>query len=516
MLLYNSERTHVLTHQSAPPNTHNTTYTIKNMLTRICATPALFLADDVIPDALRVALLAMGDQRDALTARGVEVHHGHVTGTSFEPARGQHPDADALLDHLGALLSLPPRPDDSLRWRRYEDAQSHPPHLDTYAMGERRLVATALVCLEAPAHGGQTFFPCAHPDPIALSMRPARLILWLNERAHATPDPASLHAGLAVQGVKTTATWFIYLDQAEADALRERLSALPDATHAQGVGRDAPRLHYIGAAGAPETGRALRDACATRGVGFVELDPRRADLMAVAPLPPGDLLYRAGGSALAQRLEALLIAPGTGHLYAEDDGPLRTVWQDIALQRAGLPLPRRATLVDADPDALALLARRMGGYPLVLRFPGGSGGVGVVRVDSQPALCSLAEWACQEGHQPELMAYIPDAVHWRAIVVGDQVVATYLNPTRDGDFRSYAGEEPDLYTKEPPAGLASLAVRATHTLALRFGGVDILVHPTGRMYLLEVNFPCYFGHAQQAGQDVAGAMIDAMLARARR
>jgi hypothetical protein len=41
--------------------------------------------------------------------------------------------------------------------------------------------------------------------------------------------------------------------------------------------------------------------------------------------------------------------------------------------------------------------------------------------------------------------------------------------------------------------------------------VDVLQHPSGRFYLLEANFPCYFGHAQENGQDIAGAIVDHLL-----
>ena len=42
-------------------------------------------------------------------------------------------------------------------------------------------------------------------------------------------------------------------------------------------------------------------------------------------------------------------------------------------------------------------------------------------------------------------------------------------------------------------------------------------HPTGRLYLLESNFPCYFATPQEAvGTDVAGAMLDFLIEKSRR
>ena len=146
---------------------------------------------------------------------------------------------------------------------------------------------------------------------------------------------------------------------------------------------------------------------------------------------------------------------------------------------------------------------------------GHEGGTGVIRVDSLEGLVSLAGFLLAEGRQPWLAAYVDAAVHWRAVVVGGRLVASYRNPMRAGDFRSFAGDDPADVLATPPAGLERLAVAAVAALRLDFGGVDILEHASGRLYLLEANFPCYFAHAQVvAGIDVAGAMVERLIHRA--
>ena len=66
-----------------------------------------------------------------------------------------------------------------------------------------------------------------------------------------------------------------------------------------------------------------------------------------------------------------------------------------------------------------------------------------------------------------------------------------------------------------PADIASLAILGTEVLEREFGGVDILQASDGVLYLLEVNYPCYFAEAQVvSGIDIAGAMIDHLLAKA--
>jgi glutathione synthase/RimK-type ligase-like ATP-grasp enzyme len=116
---------------------------------------------------------------------------------------------------------------------------------------------------------------------------------------------------------------------------------------------------------------------------------------------------------------------------------------------------------------------------------------------------------------PLLSAYIPDATHHRVIVVGETAVAAYENPVREGDFRSVPSDDPHVYTAQVPPSLASVAVAATRAERLAFAGVDLLVHTSGRVYVLEVNYPCYFPQATLGGDiDVAGPMLDHLIARA--
>ena len=64
--------------------------------------------------------------------------------------------------------------------------------------------------------------------------------------------------------------------------------------------------------------------------------------------------------------------------------------------------------------------------------------------------------------------------------------------------------------------MADIAVRAMATLELEFGGVDVLESPRG-LHLLEANFPCYFAHPyEEAGIDVAGPMVDYLMAKSKR
>jgi ribosomal protein S6--L-glutamate ligase len=169
----------------------------------------------------------------------------------------------------------------------------------------------------------------------------------------------------------------------------------------------------------------------------------------------------------------------------------------------------------ADRALLKSYVAALGGFPVVLKLAGGEGGVGVLRADSLPALYSLVDHVLHQAQMPTLSAYVDGAVHHRVVVVGHRAVATYRNVNHEDDFRSHAPDDPSAYSAAVPPRLAKLALAAARTIRVELAGVDILEHPSGRLYLLEANFPCYHPQAETGGGiDVSGAMVEHLLAKA--
>lgn len=261
----------------------------------------------------------------------------------------------------------------------------------------------------------------------------------------------------------------------------------------------------------------LRAACESRDVEFLSIDARRYSFDPSSGLADADMMYRPAVSLAAIRVEQFLAHAGVATFYADCEGPFfSSVAHFLHFQMLGLPTPRSLPLGSTDRDALRAAVDHLGGLPLVLKAPGFEGGAGVMRVDSLASLFSLADFLSAQGAAAFLSAYVGDAEHWRVVVVGERAVAAHLNPLLADDFRSAPSDDPADFTATPDADLANLAVRAVRALRLEFGGVDILRHESGRLYLLEANFPCYFPTAQTvAGIDVAGAMVDHLIAKSR-
>lgn len=268
----------------------------------------------------------------------------------------------------------------------------------------------------------------------------------------------------------------------------------------------------------PATTTLLRVACEERRIDYELVDAARFDFAAGMRAQPGDLLYRPAVSTVAATVEQYLHAPGVATFHTAPDGVFFPPSNPILIhQRAGLPTPRSVPCISADRGMLRFFVDQLGGLPLVVKVHGWSRGVGVMRADTLAGLFSLVDFLLARGDLPMLCAYVPDAVHWRVIVVGDQALACYRNPVDHDDFRTYAADAIDDYTAKVPDALAELAVDAVAGLSVELGGVDILEHPSGRLYLLEANFPCYFPQAQLvAGIDIAGAMVDHLVVKAGR
>jgi hypothetical protein len=278
------------------------------------------------------------------------------------------------------------------------------------------------------------------------------------------------------------------------------------------------RFIYISDASVPPvTTSLLVEACAARDIEFVHVTAAGFLFDPESELRPGDILYRSAITLAAMRVEQFLFSDGVATFYNDVSTALGGVPNNpLLFQRAGLQVPRTYPLASGDRELMRDHVRMLGGFPIVVKITGGSGGIGTIQVDTFGGLFSLVDFLLDRGILPLLCAFIDNAVHWRAIVLGNRVIAAYRNTREDDDFRTYASDNTDDFIVEPPGGLRRIAVSAVQALRLEFGGVDLLVHPSGRIYLLEANFPCFFAHPQTvAGIDVAGMMVEHLMAKSR-
>ncbi len=178
------------------------------------------------------------------------------------------------------------------------------------------------------------------------------------------------------------------------------------------------------------------------------------------------------------------------------------------LTKNNIPVPK--TIVVRKLEYIDDAIKRISGYPVILKTPFGSWGLGVVLVESRRSLYSALDilWKNTGSSILLIQEYIGEAEgsDYRAFVVGDKVVASMKRTAKTGDFRSNLnlggeGRKVELTEEEE-----KLAVRATQALGLKIAGVDILRSAKGPL-IMEVNANPGMRIATVTGVDVAKEIV---------
>lgn len=127
------------------------------------------------------------------------------------------PMVQQVEDKITTLMGIDPAHGETIQGQRYAVGQQFKPHHDFFytdqpywqemePVGGQR-TWTAMMFLNEPEAGGQTFFPNAN---IKVSPRRGNLLAWNNMDKDGEPNPASLHQGCPVEaGVKYVITkWY--------------------------------------------------------------------------------------------------------------------------------------------------------------------------------------------------------------------------------------------------------------------------------------------------------------------
>lgn len=273
-------------------------------------------------------------------------------------------------------------------------------------------------------------------------------------------------------------------------------------------------IHIVGQK-EDNTQRILRQACRDRKIEYFPISAPAFDRTMPISLQKSDLLYRTATGRDAFYLERLVLNEQVTTFY-------RSIhhWDRYSsiptLIRAGIPIPRTIIHVTNERSLLHHYVAALGGFPVIVKVIGNSHGIGVMKVDSLSALFSLVDFLIAKEIYFVLRKYIPIQTSARLIVLGDAVIDSIEYQTHTDDFRSNVGESPLVQPKIFSTEVQNIAIQATHAIGLEFAGVDILIDHE-EIFVIEVNFPCYFLRAQFAtGTDIAGLMVDYLIEKSSR
>ncbi len=160
--------------------------------------------------------------------------------------------------------------------------------------------------------------------------------------------------------------------------------------------------------------------------------------------------------------------------------------------------------------------RKVGGAPVILKLLEGTQGQGVILAESVKSAESMLDAMHFLKQNLLIQAFIREAAgtDYRAIVVGGRVVAAMSRQASEGEFRSNLHRGGKARGVELDETWRQTAIHAAEVLGLNIAGVDLIPSAEGPM-VLEVNSsPGLEGIEKATGVDIAGAMIEFVLANA--
>lgn len=173
----------------------------------------------------------------------------------------------------------------------------------------------------------------------------------------------------------------------------------------------------------------------------------------------------------------------------------------LVLQKHNIPMPR--TYIAATTEAAKLVMKKMN-FPIIMKFPQGTQGKGVVFADSYSSGSSILD-ALTALRQPFILQeYVETGGEdIRAFVVGNRVIAAMKRKANAFEKRSniHAGGVGETVILDGATEM--IAVKAARALRAEICGVDILQSAKGPV-VIEANIsPGVQGITQATGIDVA-------------
>ena len=242
--------------------------------------------------------------------------------------------------------------------------------------------------------------------------------------------------------------------------------------------------------------------------GFPILD---ADAVLARIIPSGSLeqiIYRVNTLHWIERRGVTVMNPASVIERCVDK-----FYTTAIMRTAGLPVPE-TVVCEGTGDAIAAV-RQFGGAIIKPIF--GSMGHGMVRVDNSDVAFRVVKALDQVG----AVFYVQRVVDHggrdvRVFVVGGRVVAAIERRAASGEWRTNVSQGGTAHALALPPEWEALALQAAAAVGADYAGVDLLPSRDGGMFVLEVNgIPGWQGLQEATGADVAGAIVDHLIARVR-
>jgi ribosomal protein S6--L-glutamate ligase len=278
-----------------------------------------------------------------------------------------------------------------------------------------------------------------------------------------------------------------------------------DLLRAAKVGEELVAISYrelMSRCGTWPAAQAADEALQTRFSDGVQ-DLASCDAALMRTMPPGSLeqvIFRMDVLGCYEQQGGIVLNPPRA-VEAAVDKYLATCRLDMA----GIPVPR--TVVCQNVGEALHAFEQLGGDVVVKPLFGGEGR-GLMRLESR----ELAERAFKTLRQLDAVLYLQefidhDGFDIRVLLLGEQAFA--MRRCNDHDWRTNVSRGARTEAMELPGELLELARQAANVIRAPFAGVDLLLGPDGKPYVLEVNaVPGWKALATTLNVDIARCLWD--------
>jgi len=159
----------------------------------------------------------------------------------------------------------------------------------------------------------------------------------------------------------------------------------------------------------------------------------------------------------------------------------------LKIADAGVPTPK--TVLIQGENGIDDAVKTLGGkFPYIVKTLHGSKGIGVIFVESMPALTSMLQliWKVNEDTEMILQEYIPVDFDIRVHVLGDEVIGAMKRYVVKDDFRSNYSQGGKVENYKPSDEEKEICIRASKAVGASWSGVDYLIR-NNEPFVIEVN-----------------------------
>jgi ribosomal protein S6--L-glutamate ligase len=212
------------------------------------------------------------------------------------------------------------------------------------------------------------------------------------------------------------------------------------------------------------------------------------------------------GSAVVRQFQQMgVYTPNSAEGILNSRDKLKS-FQILSKHNIGIP----ATVYVKDKKDILPAIKRVGGTPIIIKLLEGTQGIGVLLAHNLESATSIIELLQSQKQNILIQKFVAESKgkDIRAIVVGDQVIASMRRVAQGQEFRSNVHRGGRTEMVELDDAYKATAIRAARLLGLGIAGVDMLESKDGPQ-IMEVNSsPGLEGIEGCTKKDIAGAFID--------